>query len=90
MRIATAVGTWALALVLVCQAGEEWTASPGAQTLRLSNVVPNSPVLVKSLGDAAECVGRWKLPPDAPAWRGRPDAAVRRAAVSFMMALYGR
>ena len=42
-----------------------------AQLADLSNVLPNSPALIKSLGDAAEYVLRWKPPADAEAWRRR-------------------
>jgi cephalosporin-C deacetylase-like acetyl esterase len=35
------------------------------------NVVPNSPALIKSLGDAAEYVLRWQPPSSASAWRKR-------------------
>lgn len=45
--------------------------APGGQLLSLPNVLPNSPALVKSLGDAAEYVLRWKPPADAQAWQTR-------------------
>ncbi len=44
--------------------------------------MPNSPAVVKSLGDAAEYVLRWKLPGDEEAWRRhRPEVerAFRKA-----------
>ncbi len=47
-----------------------------------SNVLPNSPALVKSLGDAAEYVLRWRLPEDAEGWlKRRPgvERALRKA-----------
>ena len=52
-------------------APDEWDVEPTAQLRDGANVVPNSPALVKSLGDAAEYVLRWKLPGDAEAWRMR-------------------
>jgi hypothetical protein len=41
------------------------------QLADLPNVLPNSPALIKSLGDAAEYVLRWQPPVDAEAWRKR-------------------
>ncbi|MBI2680522.1 MAG: acetylxylan esterase [Candidatus Solibacter usitatus] len=42
-----------------------------AQLADLANVLPNSPALIKSLGDAAEFLQRWKPAVDAEAWRKR-------------------
>ena len=61
---------------------QEWTVTPNLNELEFSNVVPNSPALVKSLGDAAEYVSRWTLPANAEAWnRRRPvvERAFRKA-----------
>jgi cephalosporin-C deacetylase-like acetyl esterase len=55
-------------------AEDEWVVESRARLLDRSNVLPNSPALVKSLGDAAEYVLRWKLPADAGTWtRRRPE-----------------
>ncbi len=48
-----------------------------AQLADLPNVLPNSPALIKSLGDAAEYVQRWQPPADAEAWRKRRPAVDR-------------
>ncbi|HLM99669.1 MAG TPA: acetylxylan esterase [Bryobacteraceae bacterium] len=54
--------------------GDEWRVESPARLLERSNVLPNSPALVKSLGDAAEYVLRWKLPADSEAWgKRRPE-----------------
>ena len=53
------------------QTREDWVVVPDSRLLDYANTVPNSPALVKSLGDAAEYVLRWKVPADAEAWRIR-------------------
>ncbi|MGD0223097.1 MAG: acetylxylan esterase [Terriglobia bacterium] len=51
-----------------------WAVTPGGQVWDLPNTMPNAPALIKSLGDAAEYVLRWKPPPDAATWqRRRPE-----------------
>ncbi len=50
---------------------DEWTVAPSGLVWDQPNILPNSPALIKSLGDAAEYVLRWKLPDDAEAWRRR-------------------
>ena len=51
-----------------------WSVMPGGPVWDQDNVEPNALALVKSLGDAAEYVLRWKPPVDAPAWqRRRPE-----------------
>jgi cephalosporin-C deacetylase-like acetyl esterase len=59
-----------------------WIVAPGGEALDLSVVVPNSPAVSKSLGDAAEFVLRWQPPASAQAWKlRRPEVerAFRRA-----------
>ncbi|HUJ21335.1 MAG TPA: acetylxylan esterase, partial [Bryobacteraceae bacterium] len=56
---------------------QEWTVTPNLNELEFSNVVPNSPALVKSLGDAAEYVSRWTLPANAEAWNRRRPVVER-------------
>ncbi|MEW5975824.1 MAG: CocE/NonD family hydrolase [Acidobacteriota bacterium] len=61
---------------------EEWAVSPALPVVQRTSVLPNSPVLIKSLGDAAEYVLRWKLPGDAEDWierRPEVDRAFRKA-----------
>jgi len=83
--------TFASCLALFCclsvygqsnPATNQWNVlSPGGLLDRLG-VVPNSPVLVKSLGDAAEYVTRWQLPANEEGWaRRRPEVerALRKA-----------
>ena len=48
-----------------------WAVTPGGQVWDLPNTMPNAPALIKSLGDAAEYVLRWKPPADAAAWQQR-------------------
>jgi len=48
-----------------------WSVAPDGEALDISSVVPNSPALVKSLGDAAEYVLRWNPPGDAEGWGNR-------------------
>ena len=50
---------------------DRWIVAPDGEALDLLFVEPTSTALVKSLGDAAEYVTRWKLPTDAEAWRRR-------------------
>jgi len=62
------------ALPLLAQAGAEdgrWNVAPDEPVWDLSNTVPNSPALIKSLGDAAEYVLRWQVPRDLDTWRRR-------------------
>lgn len=59
-----------------------WSVIAGGQVWDQDNVEPNAPALIKSLGDAAEYVLRWKLPGDNTAWqRRRPEVerAFRKA-----------
>jgi cephalosporin-C deacetylase-like acetyl esterase len=74
-------GLFCFGLVALAQpapADDEWTVAPGGRTLVLGSVEPNSLALVKSLGDAAEYVLRWKPPADAASW-GRRRPEVERA-----------
>lgn len=60
----------------------ELAVTPGGQVWDLPNTMPNAPALIKSLGDAAEYVLRWKPPADAATWqRRRPEVerAFRKA-----------
>ncbi|MBI4902085.1 MAG: acetylxylan esterase [Acidobacteria bacterium] len=50
---------------------ENWVVVPAPRLLDYANTVPNSPSLVKSLGDAAEYLLRWRVPADAEAWKKR-------------------
>lgn len=56
----------------------EWVVTPGQRLLDRPNVLPNSPVLGKSLGGAAEYVLRWQVPPSGDA-RGKRRPEVERA-----------
>ena len=49
----------------------DWIVAPSGLVWDQANTLPNSPALIKSLGDAAEYVLRWQLPRDAAAWRRR-------------------
>ena len=49
----------------------DWIVAPSGLVWDQPNTLPNSPALIKSLGDAAEFVLRWQLPRDAAAWRRR-------------------
>ncbi len=51
--------------------GDTWAVTPGGPVWELPNTEPNAPALIKSLGDAAEYVLRWKPPADAAAWQHR-------------------
>lgn len=65
-----------LALPLLAQPAldDTWTVNPTGLVWQQDNIVPNAPALIKSLGDAAEYVLRWKPPADAAAWqRRRPE-----------------
>lgn len=64
---------WSLlvtALALSSQAGL-WDISPAPVYVDRVNVMPAAPVLVKSLGDAAEQVLTWSPPSDINAWKRR-------------------
>src|SRR5215469_9321652 len=64
------------------QLDQRWTVAEDGQVIDISNVMPNSTALVKSLGDAAEYVLGCKLPGDEEAWRRhRPEVerAFRKA-----------
>ncbi len=64
-----------LALAILCAAGRLLAQES-------ANVMPRSPVLVKSLGDAAEFLARWQPPASAEEWRRKrrgKEAAFRRA-----------
>ena len=52
-------------------ADPRWLVGPEERILDAPNLLPNAPVLVKSLGDAAEYVRRWKPPASAAEWRRR-------------------
>lgn len=61
---------------------EGWTVEPRGMVWDQPNALPNAPALIKSLGDAAEYVLRWKLPSDGEQWRRRRpevERAFRRA-----------
>ena len=88
MRKTHLIGLFALpcvALSLLAQTPTQdgaWAVTPGGQVWDQDNIVPNAPALIKSLGDAAEYVLRWKVPGDAVAWqRRRPEVerAFRKA-----------
>jgi cephalosporin-C deacetylase-like acetyl esterase len=74
----------ALALAMLAQPAppdNPWDVLPPA-SVSDRNVVPNSPALIKALGDSAEYVLRWKLPGDAEGWRKRRpevERALRKA-----------
>ncbi|HWQ55097.1 MAG TPA: acetylxylan esterase [Bryobacteraceae bacterium] len=74
---ASAVSLWLTPAAVLAQtpaAKEEWVVESPARLLERANIVPESPALIKSLGDAAEYVSRWKLPGDAEGWqRRRPE-----------------
>ncbi len=56
-------------------APDKWAVAAEGALLDRLGVLPNSPTLIKSLGDAAEYVTRWQLPVDAEGWsRRRPEA----------------
>jgi len=69
--------TATLALLAPCvfsqpaQQDVRWSVAPNGEALDISSVLPNSPAVVKSLGDAAEYVLRWKPSGDAEGWRKR-------------------
>lgn len=75
----------ALAATAVAQAASkpgDWDVFPTDPLLDVPNTVPNAPVLIKSLGAAAEFLTRWKPPVDAGAWKQRRpmvERAFRRA-----------
>lgn len=50
---------------------ENWNVFPSGLLVDQNSLLPNSPVLIKSLGDAAEYVLRWKPPADAANWNQR-------------------
>ncbi len=83
LRLVFALPCVALALSAQTPTQDDaWSVMPGGQVWDLDSVVPNSPALIKSLGDAAEYVLRWRLPADAVAWqRRRPEVerAFRKA-----------
>jgi cephalosporin-C deacetylase-like acetyl esterase len=83
LRLVFALPCVALALSAQTPTQDDaWSVMPGGQVWDLDSVVPNSPALIKSLGDAAEYVLRWRLPADAAAWqRRRPEVerAFRKA-----------
>jgi cephalosporin-C deacetylase-like acetyl esterase len=61
---------------------DAWAVSVDGRVWDQANTMPNAPTLVKSLGDAAEYVLRWKVPGDKAAWqRRRPEVerAFRKA-----------
>ncbi|MCI0540357.1 MAG: acetylxylan esterase [Verrucomicrobiales bacterium] len=49
----------------------QWNVFPTAPLTDIPSTLPNSPTLIKSLGDAAEYVLRWEPPVNAKAWRRR-------------------
>ena len=82
----TLLAGWAIAPAQIpnrnANPDDVWVVAPDGQSLALPSVMPNSPALVKSLGDAAELVLRWKPPVDAQDWqRRRPEVerALRQA-----------
>lgn len=61
---------------------EDWNVFPTAPLVDIPNAIPNSPTLLKSLGDAAEFVTRWRAPASAEEWKQRRpvvERAFRRA-----------
>ncbi len=63
-------------------ANDDWTVFPHAALLDLPNVLPPSPTLLQSLGNAAEVVARRTAPSTAAVWRRRrPEVqtALRRS-----------
>jgi dipeptidyl aminopeptidase/acylaminoacyl peptidase len=80
MRIWLACATLTAALCHA-QSDPRWMVIPDPDVLG-DSVLPSSYALAKSLGDSAEFVLRWQVPPDAAAWRlDRPriDRAFRHA-----------
>ena len=83
MRIPLAVffaGVAAFAQTL--PSNEQWRVAPEVPVWDQPNILPNSPALIKSLGDAAEYVLRFQVPASAAVWqRRRPEVerAFRRA-----------
>ncbi len=67
------------------QTGSQWDVRPAHPVMSGTNLLPNSPVLIKSLGDAAEYVLRWRLPSDGEGWRIRRVEVERafRAAIGL-------
>lgn len=60
----------------------DWDITPTAPLVDVPNAMPDLPVLIKSLGDTAEFVTRWKAPVDAESWKQRRpvvERAFRRA-----------
>jgi cephalosporin-C deacetylase-like acetyl esterase len=61
---------------------DDWNVFPTVPLVDVPNALPNSPTLLKSLGDAAEFVTRWKPPVNVGAWQQRRpivERAFRRA-----------
>jgi cephalosporin-C deacetylase-like acetyl esterase len=83
LTVAFALPCMALSLLAQTPARDDaWSVMAGGQVWDQPNIVPNAPALVKSLGDAAEYVLRWRVPADAAAWqRRRPEVerAFRKA-----------
>ncbi|MCX6619518.1 MAG: acetylxylan esterase [Acidobacteria bacterium] len=60
----------------------QWDVFPSGAIIETGNMQPGAPVLVKSLGDAAEYLTRWEPPVDGATWRKRrseKDLAFRQA-----------
>ncbi len=82
---------WPAALVSLAMASStsaqvaEWDVRPPGSLVNRLSVLPNSPALVKSLGDAAEYVLRWKPPETADDWAKRRPEVERafRAAIGL-------
>ena len=68
-----------LVLAFIVRAGEltseqRWSVAPVANSYERTQVVPNSPALIKSLGDAAEYLARFQPPADARTAASRREA----------------
>ncbi|MCI0538390.1 MAG: hypothetical protein L0Z50_24545 [Verrucomicrobiales bacterium] len=57
--------------------GDQWDVSPPLPLWEGANVMPNSPALLKSVGDPAEYVLRRRPPANFESWskRGHPNRA---------------